>query len=148
MNSNSLVSLLPIILIILVFYLFIIRPNQNRQRAAAQMRNELAPGAEVKTIGGLFATVSAVEDDVLTLEIAPGVHARFDKRAVAAVVAPSADATTGPAHPALGAGDAARADAAPSEQAKADEPGAKPVTGTDGAEDSGGAEKKDTSAGE
>jgi preprotein translocase subunit YajC len=90
-NSNSIVSLLPIILIILVFYLFIIRPNQNRQRAAAQMRDALAPGAEVKTIGGLFATVSAVEDDVLVLQIAPDVYCRFDKRAVANVVTPAGE---------------------------------------------------------
>lgn len=91
MNSNSIVSLLPIILIILVFYLFIIRPNQNRQRAASQMRDALAPGAEVKTIGGLFATVSAVEDDVLILQIAPDVYCRYDKRSVANVVTPAGE---------------------------------------------------------
>ena len=82
-------SFLPLILIVLVGYFLLIRPARMRQRKAAENRSAIEPGAEVITTAGLIATVIAVDDDdVMTLEIAPGVHARFVKGAIARVVTP------------------------------------------------------------
>lgn len=78
---------LPLILIVLVGYFLLIRPARRRQRAAMENRSAVTPGAEVTTTAGLIATVISVDDEegTLTLEIAPGVHARFVKGAIARV---------------------------------------------------------------
>jgi preprotein translocase subunit YajC len=81
-------TLFPFVLILAAFYLLIIRPARNRQRAAMQLQSELGPGQQVMTTSGLFATVSAVEDDAVVLEVAPGVTMRFAKAAVARILPP------------------------------------------------------------
>lgn len=73
-------------LLVLAFYLLIIRPARTRTRAAAELREQLAPGLEVMTTSGLFATVVSVEDDSVVLEVSPGVTMRFAKAAVARVL--------------------------------------------------------------
>jgi preprotein translocase subunit YajC len=52
------------------------------------MQDRLRKGDEIITAGGLHATVQSIEDEVLEIEVAPGVVARLDRRAVAAVVSP------------------------------------------------------------
>jgi preprotein translocase subunit YajC len=79
------VSFLPLLLIVLVGYLLLVRPARVRQRKAQENRAALEPGAEVTTTSGLLATVVAVDDDVITLEVAPGVHSRYVKGAIARV---------------------------------------------------------------
>ena len=69
-------SFTPLLLIVLLFgvmYFMMIRPQQKRRREAQAMQSSLGPGDEIVTIGGLHATVVAVEDDVVTVEIAPDV---------------------------------------------------------------------------
>jgi preprotein translocase subunit YajC len=101
-------SLTPLLLIVLLFgvmYFLMIRPQQRRRREALQMQSQLGPGDEIVTIGGLHAGVVSVDDDVVTLEIAPGVHARYARPAIARVVTSTAaresdaaaDATAEPA---------------------------------------------------
>lgn len=92
-NANPLAQLLPIILIIGVFYLFIIRPQRRRALAAQQTLAAVEPGREVITSAGLRATVIAVEDDFFELEIAPGVRTRWLKGAIARVVPLPVDET-------------------------------------------------------
>jgi preprotein translocase subunit YajC len=89
-------SFLPLLLIILLFgamYFMMIRPQQRRRREAQQMQSTLGPGDEIVTIGGLYGTVVDADDETVTLEIAPGVHTRYTRGAVARVVnsASSAD---------------------------------------------------------
>ena len=50
------------------------------------MQSALGPGDDIVTIGGLHATVVAVEDDVVTLELSPGVTARYARPAIARVL--------------------------------------------------------------
>jgi preprotein translocase subunit YajC len=88
-------SFTPLLLIVLLFgvmYFMMIRPQQKRRREAQAMQSALGPGDEIVTIGGLHATVVAVEDDVVTMEIAPGVHARYARPAIARVVSSQAAA--------------------------------------------------------
>jgi preprotein translocase subunit YajC len=82
--------LLPVV-IVAVFYFLIIRPQKARQRQAQETQNTLRPGAEVRTIAGLYATVTEVEDDSVILEIAPDVHCRYVKSAIAAVLSSGED---------------------------------------------------------
>jgi preprotein translocase subunit YajC len=83
---DSLGQLLPLVVIVLAFWLLIIRPARTRTRKQAELLSELTPGQEVMTTSGLYATVAAVEDDVLVLEASPGVRTRWAKAAVARIV--------------------------------------------------------------
>ncbi|MGW7100577.1 preprotein translocase subunit YajC [Streptomyces sp. NPDC054838] len=81
----NLVTLLPFIVLIGAMFLMT-RSAKKKQQAAAQMRDHLAPGTGVRTIGGMYATVKEIGDDTLTLEVAPGVHAIYAKNAIGAVL--------------------------------------------------------------
>ncbi|HEU4426410.1 MAG TPA: preprotein translocase subunit YajC [Pilimelia sp.] len=91
-------SLLPLLMIVLLFglmYFMMIRPQQRRRRQAQEMQSVLGPGDEVVTVGGLYGTVTAIDDETVTLEVSPGVHTRYARQAIAQVrnraEAPSAD---------------------------------------------------------
>src|SRR4029078_2188371 len=79
----------PLIWVVLlagVFYLMIIRPNRNRQRAQQLMSERLGVGARVMTTSGLFAEGVGFDYDAILLETAPGVTMRFAKAAVARIL--------------------------------------------------------------
>jgi preprotein translocase subunit YajC len=78
-----------LIIIVVLFgllYFVTIRPQRNRQRAAQQTQSHLQPGMRVRTTAGMYATVAAVEDQEVVLEVAPGVNVRFLRRAVMDVI--------------------------------------------------------------
>jgi preprotein translocase subunit YajC len=77
--------LLPLLLLA-VFYLLLIRPQQRQRRQMAQVQSELMPGSQVLTGAGLFATVKSVEDDRVELEVAPGVTNWYLRRAIVQVI--------------------------------------------------------------
>lgn len=87
-GGSGLLSFLPLLLIVAVGYLLLIRPARARQRKALENRSAVAVGTEVTTTAGLIATVVAVDDDTVTLEVAPGVHSRYLKGAIARVNTP------------------------------------------------------------
>jgi preprotein translocase subunit YajC len=81
------VSLLPIIvLLFLLMWLFVIRPQRKRQSQQQRILNEMAPGDEVLTAGGVYGTVRSLDEDDVQVEIAPGVEVRMSRRAIAAVL--------------------------------------------------------------
>lgn len=82
----DLLGLLPLVLVLLVFWLFVLRPARNRQRDLARVQGELAPGSRVMTSSGMYATVVALEGDVVRLEIATGVQVRYARQAVVRVL--------------------------------------------------------------
>lgn len=99
-------GLTPILMIALLFgvmYFMMIRPQQKRRREANEMQSALSPGDEVVTIGGLYGTVTDVEDETVLLEVAPGVQTRYARPAIARVVtraeAPEAETITEDAEP-------------------------------------------------
>jgi preprotein translocase subunit YajC len=94
---ESLSTLLPIVLIGVVFYLLIMRPARNRQRKQAEMMSALTPGTRVMTTAGVYGTLVSIDDDDAELEIAPGVVIRVVKAAIGKVIDPEpapTDATT------------------------------------------------------
>jgi preprotein translocase subunit YajC len=79
----------PVILIFVVMIgamILMTRSARNKQRQAVEMRNQMEPGAGVRTIGGLYAVVKEVNDDTVLLELTDGVHAHFAKNAIGAVL--------------------------------------------------------------
>ncbi|GII88072.1 hypothetical protein Ssi03_60620 [Sphaerisporangium siamense] len=81
-------SFVPLILLVVVFYFLLIRPQRKRQQEQLQMQNNLAPGTKVMTTTGLFGTVTAIDDDDVVIEIAPGIETRWIKAAIGRVVTP------------------------------------------------------------
>ena len=61
-------SLLPLILIIGVFYFLMIRPENKRKKEAEQMRSNLSVGDRITTIGGIVGTVVSIKDDKFVME--------------------------------------------------------------------------------
>lgn len=90
-GGSSLVDFLPLVLIVVAAYLLIIRPSSRRKQAAARLQQDVAVGQEVMTTAGLYATVAAIEDDAIVLEVAPGVRSRYAKAAIARVIPREAD---------------------------------------------------------
>jgi preprotein translocase subunit YajC len=70
--ANPLVTLAPILLIGVVFYFLLIRPQQRRARSQRELVRELGVGDDVVTVGGMFGTIRAVDDESVTVEGASG----------------------------------------------------------------------------
>ena len=64
-----LVQMLPMILIFVVFYFMLIRPQRKKDKEAKQMLANLKVGDRVCTIGGIYGTIVRIKDDVLTIEV-------------------------------------------------------------------------------
>jgi preprotein translocase subunit YajC len=79
---ESLATLLPFALILLVGYLLIVRPQQRRAREIRATQAAVQVGSRVLMGSGLHATVVAIEGDVVTVEPSPGIHLRFARAAV------------------------------------------------------------------
>ena len=78
---------LPFFLLILVaFYLLIIRPQRSRAKAAQQLQDSLEPGVEIMTTAGIFGTLTEIRDDSVVVEVSPGVQLRIAKAAVGRVI--------------------------------------------------------------
>jgi preprotein translocase subunit YajC len=75
-------QLLPFILIALIFYLFIIRPQNQQRKQLAEMINNLKIGDKVITKGGIIGKIYQVQENTLILEMFDGTKAEFLKHAV------------------------------------------------------------------
>jgi preprotein translocase subunit YajC len=80
--ESNLTSFLPIILMFVVLYFLMIRPQMKRQKEQKTMMDALAKGDEVVTAGGLLGKVTKVADGYVTLEVAPGTEIVVQKSAV------------------------------------------------------------------
>lgn len=81
-SPNMLTSLLPLLLVFVVFYFFMIRPQMKRQKELNNFRNSISKGDKIVTTGGIYGKVIDVADSVVTIEIANDVKVRVDKNAV------------------------------------------------------------------
>src|SRR3569833_3214170 len=80
--ESSLTSFLPIILMFVVLYFLMIRPQMKRQKEQKSMMDALAKGDEVVTAGGMLGRVTKVADNYVTLEIAAGTEVVVQKASV------------------------------------------------------------------
>jgi preprotein translocase subunit YajC len=82
----GLLSFLPFVLIIAVFYLLLIRPNQKKQQQWQQMLSSLKSGDKVTTTGGIRGTIFSIKDDAIQLRIPPdNIRIEVVKSAIASV---------------------------------------------------------------
>ena len=88
-NAGGLIGLLPFVLIFVIFYFLLIRPQQKKQRLAQQERDALLkalkPGDKVVTTSGIYGTIVAVreKDDTVQLRIAQSVSVEAERSAIA-----------------------------------------------------------------
>jgi len=83
---DMLITLAPIILMFVIFYFLLIRPQQKRQREVGEMQAALEKGDEIITIGGFHATIHAIDEDTVILVTEEGTKLTYDRAAVREVV--------------------------------------------------------------
>lgn len=88
-------SLLMLVIVMIIFYFVLIRPQKKRAVEHTALLAKLAPGDEVVTMGGLYGFVNRVEDDMVYLEVSEGVEIRFNKQAVSRRVEPTGEPAAG-----------------------------------------------------
>jgi preprotein translocase subunit YajC len=67
---------------VVIFYFLLIRPQQRRARAQRELVESVDVGDEVITVGGMFGTIRALDDEAVTVEVAPGTEIRMLKSAI------------------------------------------------------------------
>jgi len=81
-SGNALISLMPLILVFVVFYFFMIRPQMKKQKELANYRNSLKKGDRVVTTGGIYGKVVEVKDNIVILDAGGDVKLKVDKSAL------------------------------------------------------------------
>ena len=85
-SESSLLSMLPLVLMFVVLYFVMIRPQMKRQKEHRSMVEALAKGDEVATAGGLLGKVTKLGDTYLGVELATGVEVQLQRSAVVQVL--------------------------------------------------------------
>ena len=78
-------GMIPLVFMFAIFYFLLIRPQQKKAKEHRALLEALKKGDLVVTAGGMHGKVSALDDQVVTLEIAPGVNVKVNKGFIASV---------------------------------------------------------------
>jgi preprotein translocase subunit YajC len=81
-QSNALVTFLPLLLVFVVFYFFMIRPQMKKQKEMTNYRNALKKGDKVVTTGGIYGRIYEVKDNYVMLEVGGDLRLKVDKSAL------------------------------------------------------------------
>jgi preprotein translocase subunit YajC len=85
-SPSQLISFLPLVLVFIIFYFLLIRPQQKKAKEHQQMLGKIKKNDEVMTSGGIYGKVTALTDTIVTLEIAPNVRIRVNRPQISAVL--------------------------------------------------------------
>lgn len=88
-QSNALITFLPLILVFVVFYFFMIRPQMKKTKEMNNYRSSLKKGDKVVTTGGIYGRVNEVRDNYVMMDAGSDVKLKVDKNAL--LKDPSAD---------------------------------------------------------
>ncbi len=86
MNFESLGPFVPLILLFVVFYFLLIRPQQKQQKARKEMLSALKKGDRVVTIGGIHGVIKEIDDTTMSLRVADNLNLKLARAAVDRVV--------------------------------------------------------------
>ncbi|ACF13607.1 preprotein translocase, YajC subunit [Chloroherpeton thalassium ATCC 35110] len=86
-QTNPFVQLIPLALIFVVFYFFLIRPQQKKQKERESLLETIKKGDRVVTIGGIHGTVAGIDSDKKTVlvQVSDTVKLKFDKSAISSI---------------------------------------------------------------
>ncbi|UJL44948.1 preprotein translocase subunit YajC [Virgibacillus sp. NKC19-16] len=79
---EMLISLSPIILMFVIFYFLLIRPQQKRQKQVRQMQSDLQKGDSVITIGGFHGVIHAIDEQTVIIASSDGIKLTYDRSAI------------------------------------------------------------------
>jgi preprotein translocase subunit YajC len=85
-GPSPVMTILPFILIFIIMYFLVIRPQQRKSKEHQEMLNKLKKNDEVMTAGGIYGKVVSLADNVVTLEVAPNVRIRVHRPQISTVV--------------------------------------------------------------
>ena len=81
-QGGGMSGMLMIVAMIAIFYFVMIRPQNKKQKEIKRQREAMKKGDRVVTAGGIHGKIRSVQDDAITMEIAPGVNIKIDKTSV------------------------------------------------------------------
>lgn len=85
-GQSAITSLVPLVIMFGIFYFLLIRPQQKKAKEHKALLEALKKGDQVVTAGGMHGKISAVEDNIVTIEVANNVNIKFNKGHVAAII--------------------------------------------------------------
>jgi len=85
-GPGQMLSFLPLVLIFVIFYFLLIRPQQKKAKQHQEMLGKLKKNDEVMTSGGIYGKVISLADNVVTLEVAPNVRIRVNRPQISTVI--------------------------------------------------------------
>jgi preprotein translocase subunit YajC len=85
-GPGQMLSFLPLVLIFVIFYFLLIRPQQKKAKQHQEMLGKLKKNDEVMTSGGIYGRVISLADNVVTLEVAPNVRIRVNRPQISTVI--------------------------------------------------------------
>jgi preprotein translocase subunit YajC len=83
---NAFVQFMPLVLLVIVFYFLLIRPQMKRNKEHKQLIASLAKGDEVITSGGITGRITTLGEAYVGVEVAPGVEVKVQKPAISSVL--------------------------------------------------------------
>jgi len=81
-DKNPIMTFLPLILIILVFYFFMIRPQMKKQKDLKSFRESVKKGDKVITTGGIYGKITDMKENVIVVDVGDNVRLKIDKSAI------------------------------------------------------------------
>ena len=85
-GGSFITALIPFILVFVIFYLLIVMPQKNRQKKHQNMVEQLRPGDQIITSGGIYGTIMGVQPDRIELKVSANVKIDITKTAVAVIL--------------------------------------------------------------
>ena len=79
---QNMTTLIPLILMFVLFYFLLIRPQQKRQKAVRSMQSDLKKGDKIVTIGGLHGFVDSIDDNKVVIKCGDGSRLTYDRNAI------------------------------------------------------------------
>lgn len=91
---GSLGTFLPLIIMFVLFYFLVIRPQQKRQKQVMNMQNSLEKGDKIVTIGGLHGIVDSLDENTIVIRCGDGDRLTYDRSAVRDVIEKAKSSST------------------------------------------------------
>lgn len=85
-GQTALMNLVPLVFMFAIFYFLLIRPQQKKAKEHRALLDSMKKGDQVITAGGMHGKVTALDENIVTLEVATGVNVKFNKGHIASIV--------------------------------------------------------------
>jgi len=88
---NPIITFLPFIAIIAIFYFLIIRPQSKQRKETQKMLSALKKGDKIVTAGGIHGTIQSVDEHYVVVKVADNVKIKFNRASISSMVSPGRD---------------------------------------------------------